>query len=190
MQCYVYHHDDLASFLVEILGSNRRNESDHRRQSRTKCRRSLPRNNRLQLTGFSINSRSRETERRMRSGFVEIVERRRRRQRRAWDRMPARKSRTSGPALRKLLSANGRRGIWHRLDDLLWTGIRPVLRAGTEHQMSQHNAGPHARHQNGLHLHPNVLHIPEQWGEWALWMTATRAVLTTRDLSFNDKLDF
>lgn len=76
--------------------------------------------------------------------------------------MPSRESGTSGPALRQLLSANGRRGVRHRLDDLFRIGIRPVLRAGTEHQVSQYHAGRHARYKNGLHLHPNVLHILEQ----------------------------
>lgn len=74
---------------------------------------------------------------------------------------------TSGPALRQFLPANGRRGIRHRLDDLLRAGVRPVFRAGTQHQVSQHHVGSHARHENGLHLHPDVLHIPEQRGERA-----------------------
>lgn len=72
---------------------------------------------------------------------------------------------TSDPALRQLLPANGRRRVRHRLDDLFRPGIRPVLRAGAEHQVSQHHAGPNACHENGLHLHPDVLHIPEQRGE-------------------------
>lgn len=108
------------------------------------------------------NSRSREAEGHIGPGLVEIVERRRRRQRHARDRMSARVYGTSGPALRQLLSANGRRRVRHRLDDLFRSGVRPILRVGAEHQVSQHHAGSHAGHEDGLHLHSNVLHIPKQ----------------------------
>lgn len=81
--------------------------------------------------GLLGNLRSRKAEGRVRPRFIEIIERCRRRQRRARDRMLAHELDTSGPALRQFLPANGRRGVRHRLDDLLRAGVRPVFRAGT-----------------------------------------------------------
>lgn len=88
----------------------------------------------------------RETKGRVRPGLVAIVERRRWRQRCCGHHVSARDCYQTNPTLRKLLSTNGCGGVRYRLDDLLGTGIGPVLRAGAEHQVPQHHARPHTGH--------------------------------------------
>ena len=55
--------------------------------------------------------------------------------------------------------------VWYRKHDLLGARVRTVLRGGARHQMSQRAAGADAGHPDGLHLHTDVLHLPEQRGE-------------------------
>lgn len=52
--------------------------------------------------------------------------------------------------------------IRHWQHDLLGAGVRAVLRARAGHQMPQCAARVDSGHPDGIHLHPNVFHIPQQ----------------------------
>ncbi|CAB0032125.1 unnamed protein product [Trichogramma brassicae] len=88
--------------------------------------------------------------------------RRRRRRRRHRRRQPGPAAAQARPALRQLLPAHGRGGLRRRLDDLLGPRVRPVLRARAQHQVPQHHAGPDPGHQDGVHLHTDVLYLSQR----------------------------
>ena len=65
-------------------------------------------------------------------------------------------------ALRQFLPAHGGGCLRYRQHDILGTGVRAVLRGGERYKVPQCAAGANPCHQNGLHLHPDVLHLPQQ----------------------------